>query len=57
MNNDDNSAAEKKKIESFDKTTIKTGSTSYTFTQSWIENEALKDILVGLIADDYNMNS
>lgn len=54
MNIDDNAEVEKGKIVSFDKTTIKTGSSSYTFTQSWIENDALKDILVGLIADDYN---
>jgi hypothetical protein len=53
--NIDNNSGEKKEIgKSFDKTTIKTGSSTYTFTQSWIENDALKDILVGLIADDYN---
>ena len=54
MNTGANAEKEKRKPESFDKTTIKTGISSYTFTQSWIENEALKDILVGLIADDYN---
>lgn len=37
-----------------DKITIKTGKSTYSFTQSWVENSALKDILVGLIADDYN---
>ncbi len=54
MNLDDKAGTEKRKPEPIEKTTIKTGSSSYTFTQSWIENEALKDILVGLIADDYN---
>jgi len=34
--------------------TIKTGKASYSFTQSWVENKALKDILVDMIAEDYN---
>ncbi len=54
MNINDKAEADKGKIESLEKTTIKTGNSSYTFTQSWIENEALKDILVGLISDDYS---
>jgi len=36
-----------------EKTTINTGISTYSFTQSWIENPSLKDILVGLIAEDY----
>ena len=55
MNNGDNSEGKKEIPKSIDKTTIKTGSSSYTFSQDWIENEALKDILVGLIADDYKI--
>ena len=54
MNTDANTEKEKRKPESIDKTTIKTGNSSYTFTQSWVENEALKDILVGLVADDFS---
>ncbi|MEA4895760.1 MAG: hypothetical protein VB064_10930 [Oscillospiraceae bacterium] len=53
MKNSDKTEAEKGKLETFGNTTIKTGKSTYTFTQSWVENEALKDILVGLIADDY----
>ena len=37
-----------------DKITIKTPSSTYSFTQSWVENEELNGILVGLIADDLN---
>lgn len=33
---------------------IKTPSTTYSFTQSWVENKALNDILVDLIADDFS---
>lgn len=40
--------------DSVSNTTIKTGVSSYSFSPSWLENQALKDILVGLIADDYN---
>ncbi len=47
-------AKNKEAIDSPDRTVIKTGASTYTFTQSWVENEALRDILVGLIADDYN---
>ncbi|MGI5986022.1 MAG: hypothetical protein GXY01_05585 [Clostridiales bacterium] len=50
----DNDEVKKEVGDSSEKITFKTGSTTYTFTQSWIENKALKDILVGLIADDYN---
>ena len=37
-----------------DKTTFNTGVSKYSFTQAWVENQSLKDILVGLIADDYS---
>ena len=37
-----------------EKITIDTGVSKYSFTQSWIDNPALKDILVGLVADDYS---
>ncbi len=40
-------------IDSSDKIVFDTGISTYKFTKSWIENEALKDILVDLIADDY----
>lgn len=33
---------------------IVTGSSTYSFTPSWVQNESLKDILAGLIADDLN---
>lgn len=33
---------------------FKTPSSTYRFTPSWTENVGLKDILVGLIADDLN---
>ena len=55
MTSDDYTEEKKEIVKSIDKTTIKTGSSSYTFSQAWIENEALKDILVGLIADDYKI--
>ncbi|NLW65042.1 MAG: hypothetical protein GXY26_02265 [Clostridiales bacterium] len=35
-----------------DKIVFRTPSSTYSFTQSWVENKALNDILVGLIADD-----
>lgn len=35
---------------------FKTPSSTYRFTPSWTENAGLKDILVGLIADDLNDN-
>ena len=53
MKNDENNRA-KNEIGLSDKIQFKTGSSTYSFTQQWIENEALKDILVGLIANDYN---
>ena len=40
-----------------DKTVFVTGSTTYSFTQSWVEKDALRDILVGLIADDFKPQS
>lgn len=40
-----------------DKITIKTGKTTYSFTQSWVENKALNDILVGMIVEDYKLNN
>lgn len=33
---------------------IVTGSSTYSFTNSWVENEALKGVLAGLIAEDLN---
>lgn len=54
MKSDYNDETKNEAINPSDRTTIKTKSTTYSFTKSWIENEALKDILVGLIADDYN---
>jgi len=41
-------------VNPYEKITINTGISKYSFTQSWIENPSLKDILVGLIADDYS---
>jgi len=38
---------------SSDKVTIKTGVSTYSFTQAWVENKALNDILVGMIVEDY----
>lgn len=35
---------------------INTGSGSYSFTSDWTENEALRDILTGLVAEDLNRN-
>lgn len=35
-----------------ERTVINTGKTKYSFTDSWVENDALKDILVGMISDD-----
>lgn len=35
---------------------INTGSGSYSFTSAWTENEALRDILTGLVAEDLNRN-
>lgn len=32
---------------------IKTGKSTYAYTKSWVENDALKDILVGLVAEDF----
>lgn len=54
MKNYDTNEAKKESINSYDNMKIKTGSATYSFTQSWVENEALKDILVGLIAEDLN---
>lgn len=51
MNSDDN---EQKNdiLNTTDKITFKTPKTTYSFTKSWVENEALKDILVDLIVED-----
>ena len=54
MNISNNEDREKEAFISDDKITIKTGSSTYSFTQSWVENDALKDILAGLVADDLN---
>lgn len=37
-----------------EKITVVTGSSTYSFTPSWTENESLNGILTGLIADDLN---
>lgn len=34
-------------------TVIKTPRSSYRFTSSWLEHDGLKDILVGLVSDDF----
>lgn len=44
----------KEASKSDDKITIKTPVTTYSFSQSWVDNEDLNGILVGLIADDFN---
>jgi len=54
MKNADNEEDKKDFLDSSDRTVIKTGSSTYSFTNSWVENDALKDILVGLIVDDLN---
>lgn len=38
----------------YEKMTFNTGVSKYSFTQAWLENQALKDILVDLIAEDYS---
>lgn len=48
-----NNEEKKKEINRPDKIVFKTPNTTYSFTQSWVENKALNDILVGLIADDF----
>ncbi len=53
MKNDNNDEESRVVLDPAENTVIKTGRSTYRFNQSWIENEALKDILVGLIADDY----
>lgn len=35
---------------------INTGSSTYSFTEDWTKNEALRDILSGLVAEDLNRN-
>jgi len=52
MKCDDNDKAKKEIMDSSERIIIKTGSTTYNFSQSWIENKALKDILVDLIAEE-----
>lgn len=42
------------KTDSPERITIKTGSSKYTFSPSWLENEGLRGILTGLVADDLN---
>jgi hypothetical protein len=54
MKRNDHDETAKPIAESVSKTTIKTGVSSYSFSPSWLENQALKDILVGMIADDYH---
>jgi len=44
-------------LSSSDKITIKTGISTYSFTQSWVENKALNDILVGMIVEDYKLKN
>lgn len=53
MTKDDDKEPKSEIINSEEKITFKTPKTTYSFSQSWIENEALKDILVDLIADDF----
>lgn len=50
MNNDSN---QDRNFDSSDKIVYNTGISTYKFTKSWVENDALKDLLVDLIADDY----
>lgn len=35
-----------------EKVTINTGNSKYSFSPSWLENEGLRGILVGLVSDD-----
>ena len=44
--------AENKITADVDRITIDTGRSKYTFSGSWVKNEALNSILAGLIADD-----
>ena len=50
----ENDEAKKDMPDSIERVVIKTGSSTYSFTESWVQNDALKDILVGLIVEDYN---
>ena len=52
MKCDDTDEAKKEIMNSSERIIIKTGSTTYNFSQSWVENKALKDILVDLIAEE-----
>lgn len=48
-----NSEKEKKPGDD-DRIVINTGSSKYSFSQSWLENDGLKSVLVGLVSDDLN---
>lgn len=37
-----------------DRIVINTGSSKFSFTPDWVENEGLNSILTGLVADDLN---
>jgi len=50
--NSDNKEPKSEIMDTSDKITFKTPKTTYSFSKSWIENEALKDILVDLIVED-----
>ena len=52
MKCDDSDEAKKEIMNNSERIIIKTGSSTYNFSQSWIDNKALKDILVDLIADE-----
>jgi hypothetical protein len=53
MENNIGNVPKKEPVDAPERITFKTGSSSYSFSQAWVENSALKDILVGLIVDDY----
>ncbi len=40
------------KVNPDEKITIQTGNGKYSFSKDWVENKALNNLLVGLIADD-----
>ena len=56
MSSSDSESTKNDKLKPIDKTTIKTGQSTYSFSQAWVENEALKDILAGLVADDFKQD-
>jgi hypothetical protein len=54
MENKINNEPKKEPADAPERITFKTGSSTYSFSQAWVENKALNDILVGLIVDDYS---